>query len=132
MSSWPILSGRFSTIVPTQEKFFSPDSHKRFEILQGGIVKSLHSRVPTVWGVFVGDNGDQMKTFNSKCGPFPPEPEAEQPTTLTKAQIMEVLFAKKIFTKCESARIIDTLFELIKRILGRRPMRCEGHSLPRF
>ena len=28
----------------------------------------------TVWGIFVGDNGDQIETFNSKYGPFPPEP----------------------------------------------------------
>jgi len=30
---------------------------------------------PTVWGVFVGDNGDQLEIFNSKSGPFPPEEE---------------------------------------------------------
>jgi len=29
---------------------------------------------PTVWGVFVGDHGDQLEIFNSKSGPFPPEP----------------------------------------------------------
>jgi hypothetical protein len=32
---------------------------------------------PTVWGVFVGDNGDQLEIFNSKAGPFPPEEETE-------------------------------------------------------
>jgi integration host factor subunit alpha len=37
--------------------------------------------------------------------------------TLTKAQIIEALFAKNIFTKTESAQIIDTLFELIKQSL---------------
>ncbi len=37
--------------------------------------------------------------------------------TLTKAQIVEALFAKNIFTKTESAQIIDTLFELIKQSL---------------
>jgi integration host factor subunit alpha len=37
--------------------------------------------------------------------------------TLTKAQIVEALFAKNIFTKRESAQIIDTLFELIKHSL---------------
>lgn len=37
--------------------------------------------------------------------------------TLTKAQIVERLFAKNIFTKGESAQIIDTLFELIKQSL---------------
>ncbi|MGA2403425.1 MAG: integration host factor subunit alpha [Syntrophobacteraceae bacterium] len=37
--------------------------------------------------------------------------------TLTKAHIVEALFAKNIFTKTESARIIDTLFELIKQSL---------------
>ncbi len=37
--------------------------------------------------------------------------------TLTKAQIVEVFFAKNIFTKTESAQIIDTLFELIKQSL---------------
>src|SRR5271157_1778844 len=37
--------------------------------------------------------------------------------TLTKAQIVEELFAKGIFTKIQSAQIIDTLFELIKQSL---------------
>jgi integration host factor subunit alpha len=37
--------------------------------------------------------------------------------TLTKAQIVEALFAKNIFTKIQSAQIIDTLFELIKQSL---------------
>ncbi len=37
--------------------------------------------------------------------------------TLTKAKIVEALFARNIFTKTTSARIIDTLFELIKRSL---------------
>lgn len=38
---------------------------------------SPEEKVPTVWGVFVGDNGDQMEIFNSKYGPFPPEPGTE-------------------------------------------------------
>jgi integration host factor subunit alpha len=37
--------------------------------------------------------------------------------TLTKAQIIEALFAQNIFTKIQSAQIIDTLFELIKQSL---------------
>jgi len=37
--------------------------------------------------------------------------------TLTKAQIVEALFAQNIFTKSQSAQIIDTLFELIKKSL---------------
>ena len=37
--------------------------------------------------------------------------------TLTKAHIMEELFAKSSFTKKQSAQIIDTLFELIKQSL---------------
>ena len=37
--------------------------------------------------------------------------------TLTKAQIVEELFARNIFTKAASARIIDTLFELVKQSL---------------
>jgi integration host factor subunit alpha len=37
--------------------------------------------------------------------------------TLTKAQIVEALFAENIFTKRESAQVIDTLFELIKKSL---------------
>ncbi len=37
--------------------------------------------------------------------------------TLTKAHIVEALFAKNIFTKTQSARIIETLFELIKQSL---------------
>jgi integration host factor subunit alpha len=41
----------------------------------------------------------------------------EQSMTLTKAQIVEALFAQDIFTKKESAQIIDTLFELIKQSL---------------
>ncbi len=35
--------------------------------------------------------------------------------TLTKAHIVENLFAKNIFTKTESAQIIDTLFEISKK-----------------
>jgi integration host factor subunit alpha len=41
----------------------------------------------------------------------------EQSMTITKAHIVEALFAKNIFTKPESAQIIDTLFELIKQSL---------------
>ncbi len=37
--------------------------------------------------------------------------------TLTKAQIEETLFAKNIFTKTQSAQIINTLLELIKQSL---------------
>ena len=37
--------------------------------------------------------------------------------TVTKAHIVEALFAKNIFTKTESAQIIDTHFELIKQSL---------------
>jgi len=37
--------------------------------------------------------------------------------TLTKADIIEALFAENIFTKTQSAQIIDTLFELIKQSL---------------
>jgi integration host factor subunit alpha len=37
--------------------------------------------------------------------------------TLTKAHIVERLFAKNLFTKGESAQIIETLFELIKQSL---------------
>jgi integration host factor subunit alpha len=37
--------------------------------------------------------------------------------TLTKAHIVEELFAKGGFTKIQSAQIIDTLFELIKQSL---------------
>lgn len=31
----------------------------------------------TVWGIFVGENGNQLEIFNSKTGPFPPQPESE-------------------------------------------------------
>jgi len=41
----------------------------------------------------------------------------EHSMTLNKAQIVEALFAKNIFTKTQSAQIIDTLFELIKQSL---------------
>lgn len=37
--------------------------------------------------------------------------------TLTKAHIVENLFAQNIFTKTESAQIIETLFEIIKQSL---------------
>jgi integration host factor subunit alpha len=37
--------------------------------------------------------------------------------TLTKAHIVENLFAENLFTKSESAQIIETLFELIKQSL---------------
>lgn len=40
--------------------------------------------------------------------------------TLTKAQIVENLFSENLFTKGESAQIIDTLFELIKHSLEKR------------
>ena len=39
--------------------------------------------------------------------------------TLTKAHIVENLFAKNLFTKGESAQIIETLFELMKQALER-------------
>jgi integration host factor subunit alpha len=37
--------------------------------------------------------------------------------TLTKAHIVEALFAQNVFTKAHSAEIIDTLFELMKQSL---------------
>ena len=37
--------------------------------------------------------------------------------TLTKALIVENLFAKNIFTKTESALVIETLFEMMKHSL---------------
>ena len=37
--------------------------------------------------------------------------------TLTKALIVEELFSKNIFSKVQSAQIIDTLFELMKQAL---------------
>jgi integration host factor subunit alpha len=39
--------------------------------------------------------------------------------TVTKAHIVENLFAKNIFTKTESAQIIETLFEIVKDSLER-------------
>jgi integration host factor subunit alpha len=41
----------------------------------------------------------------------------EQSMTLTKAHIVEALFAKNIFTKTQAAQVIDALFELIKQSL---------------
>ncbi len=41
----------------------------------------------------------------------------EAQLNLTKAQIAEALFAKNIFTKTQSAHIIETIFELIKQSL---------------
>lgn len=37
--------------------------------------------------------------------------------TLTKAHIVENLFARNVFTKTESAQIVETIFELIKQSL---------------
>lgn len=37
--------------------------------------------------------------------------------TLTKADIVDGLFAQNLFSRNESAKVIDTLFELIKRSL---------------
>ena len=37
--------------------------------------------------------------------------------TLIKADIIEALFAKNIFSRTQSAQIVDTLFELIKQSL---------------
>jgi integration host factor subunit alpha len=37
--------------------------------------------------------------------------------TLTKAHIVEALFSKNVFTKTQSAQVIDALFELIKQSL---------------
>lgn len=37
--------------------------------------------------------------------------------TLTKAHIVENLFNQNIFTKTESAQIVETLFELLKQSL---------------
>jgi integration host factor subunit alpha len=39
--------------------------------------------------------------------------------TVSKAYIVESLFAKNLFTKGESAQIIETLFELMKQSLER-------------
>jgi len=39
--------------------------------------------------------------------------------TVTKAHIVEYLFAKNIFTKTESAQIVETLFEIMKSTLER-------------
>jgi integration host factor subunit alpha len=40
--------------------------------------------------------------------------------TMTKAHIVETLFAKNVFTKGESAQVIETLFEIIKHTLEQR------------
>ena len=37
--------------------------------------------------------------------------------TLTKAHIVESLFARNIFTKSECAEIVETLFEMVKKTL---------------
>ena len=41
----------------------------------------------------------------------------ESSMTLTKAHIVENLFAKNLFTKSECAQIVETLFEVIKQTL---------------
>lgn len=38
---------------------------------------SSESKRPTLWGVFVGNHGDQLEILNSKNGPFPP-PEGSE------------------------------------------------------
>lgn len=43
--------------------------------------------------------------------------QRESSMTLTKAHIVENLFAKNMFTKSECAEIVETLFEIIKRTL---------------
>jgi integration host factor subunit alpha len=43
----------------------------------------------------------------------------EDAMTVTKAHIVENLFAKNIFTKTESAQVIETLFEIVKDCLER-------------
>jgi hypothetical protein len=52
---------------------------------------------------------------------YPPADQApdkkEYSMTLTKAHLAKALFAKNIFTKTQSAQVIDTLFELIKQSL---------------
>jgi hypothetical protein len=32
---------------------------------------------PRIWGIFVGWNGDQLESLNSRSSPFPPEEDAE-------------------------------------------------------
>jgi integration host factor subunit alpha len=39
--------------------------------------------------------------------------------TLTKAHIVESLFARNIFTKSECAEIVETLFEIVKKTAAR-------------
>ncbi len=39
--------------------------------------------------------------------------------TLTKARIVENLFAKNLFTKTESTEIVETIFEIMKQTLER-------------
>ncbi|MGA2403630.1 MAG: HU family DNA-binding protein [Syntrophobacteraceae bacterium] len=48
--------------------------------------------------------------------------------TLTKAHLVEALFAKNIFTKTQSAHIIDTLCELIKQSLQNGSITSFSHS----
>lgn len=37
----------------------------------------MSNKEKQVWGVFVGTKGDQLKTYNSKSGPFPPKSGTE-------------------------------------------------------
>jgi integration host factor subunit alpha len=46
---------------------------------------------------------------------FMPE-EKIRSMTFPKAEIVEALFGKNIFTKSQSAQIVETLFELIKSL----------------
>lgn len=54
--------------------------------------------------------------FFLNCQPLQ-QIKGDSMSTLTKAQIVENLFSKNLFTKGESSRIIETLFELIKKTL---------------
>jgi len=36
-------------------------------------MESTAESIPTVWGVFVGNSGEELEVFNSQYGPFPPK-----------------------------------------------------------
>lgn len=51
-----------------------------------------------VWGVFVGERGDQLEAFNSKNGPFPPSPGVEGYIAIGWAGMGDLLMFKNNYS----------------------------------
>lgn len=67
----------------------------------------MEQEAPTVWGVFVGENGDQLEAFNSASGPFPPAPGAEGYISIGWAGMGDLrMFEKNYSDYLEKFRIL--------------------------